>query len=116
MNELESLRELLAQERSARLAAEMELALRTKSIEEIIANVAQSVSVATGESFLRSLVEHLSRSTEADFAFIGELLPGRFDRVKIVAMCADGQVTDGMEYELRHSPCENVVGKDICCY
>ena len=40
-------------------------------------------------------------------------LPGR---VQTVAVFAKGQVVENFEYDLRHTPCENVMNDSICSY
>ena len=46
-----------------------------KRHEALLMNIARGVSAELGDAFFQSLVSHLARELEADFAFIGELLP-----------------------------------------
>jgi len=46
-----------------------------KAHEALLFNIAQGVAAQTGESFFRSLVNHLAGALDADFAFAGELIP-----------------------------------------
>ena len=41
--------------------------------ERLVQDIARGVDAEVGESFFRSLVEHLARLLEADLAFVGEL-------------------------------------------
>ncbi|HEX6692067.1 MAG TPA: PAS domain S-box protein [Burkholderiales bacterium] len=59
-----------------------------KRSETLVMNIARGVSAEVGEAFFHSLVEHLARELEADFAFIGELLPE--GRMHTLAFLADG--------------------------
>ena len=87
-----------------------------KQTEEMVFNIARGVSAATGEMFFRRLVEHLSKALAADIAFVGELLPGRSDRVRSVAVFCDGSPAPNFEYDLVHTPCAHVVTESLCCY
>jgi diguanylate cyclase (GGDEF)-like protein/PAS domain S-box-containing protein len=77
---------------------------------------AQGVSAQTGESFFRSLVEHLSRALEADMAFVGEVMPERRSHVRTVAVQAGGASAADFEYVLDGSPCETILGRGLCAY
>jgi PAS domain S-box-containing protein len=87
-----------------------------KRAEEVLLNIAKAVSAATGETFFRSLVEHLAKVLEADYVFIGELMKDKVERVRTIAVFADGKMVDNFEYDLAGTPCENVVGKSLCSY
>jgi PAS domain S-box-containing protein len=90
-----------------------------KRAEEHVLDIARGVSATTGETFFRSLVEHIARLLEADIAFIGELVGERADRVRSIAVCNDGRIADNFEYDLVNSPCENVINdadKKICSF
>lgn len=84
--------------------------------EELIRNLAAGVAGSTGESFFRSLVLHLARSLEMEYAFVGELVDPAQGRVESVAFCVDGEVVDQVGYELSGTPCEGVVGQRLCCF
>ncbi|MGH8657967.1 MAG: PAS domain-containing protein [Gammaproteobacteria bacterium] len=85
-------------------------------VEESMLHIAKGVSAATGETFFRSLVEHLARSLEADHAFIGELMENKLERVRTIAVYAHGQIVDNFEYGLTHTPCRQVVSQSMCSY
>jgi signal transduction histidine kinase len=87
-----------------------------RKAQDLILRVGRSIGAHTGQSFLRSLVTHLAQALDVDYAFVGELkrnLPGR---VKTVAVLANGQVVDNFEYDLVHTPCENVMNGAACSY
>ncbi|MBW4679975.1 MAG: PAS domain S-box protein [Microcoleus vaginatus WJT46-NPBG5] len=86
-----------------------------KWTEQALRNIAEGVSAATGEAFFRSLVQYLAKTLEVDWAFIGQLdKPGT--TVETIAVCAHGEIADNFKYSLANTPCENVVGKHLCCY
>ena len=87
-----------------------------KRAENNLLEIARGVSATTGESFFHSLVAHLARVLEADYTFVGELVPGRTDRVRTIAMQALGAPADNFEFDLAGTPCENVFGQHTCIY
>jgi diguanylate cyclase (GGDEF)-like protein/PAS domain S-box-containing protein len=87
-----------------------------KRAEERLLEIARGVSAATGELFFHSLVEHLARVLEADYAFVGELVPGYRDRIRTIAMQAGGAPAANIEYDLAGTPCQNVFGQQSCAY
>jgi PAS domain S-box-containing protein len=72
-----------------------------KRHETQLMNIARGVSAQVGVAFFQSLVEHLARQLEADFAFIGELMPG--DRMHTLAFLADGAMASNPDYPIEGS-------------
>jgi PAS domain S-box-containing protein len=72
-----------------------------KRNETLLMNVARGVSAEVGDAFFQSLVSHLARELEADFAFIGEVLPG--NRMRPLAFLADGAISSNPEYPIEGS-------------
>lgn len=70
--------------------------------EEDVLSIAKGVSAATGETFFGSLVGHLARVLQADHAFIAELIENDLERVRTIAVCAQGKIVDNFEYDLTH--------------
>ncbi|MFQ5611363.1 MAG: response regulator, partial [Anaerolineae bacterium] len=87
-----------------------------KWAQEALRNVAEGVSAKTGEAFFRLLVQYLGKTLEVDYAFIGELADETDDCIKTIAVCAHGEIIDNFEYNLKHTPCEQVVGQRLCYY
>jgi diguanylate cyclase (GGDEF)-like protein/PAS domain S-box-containing protein len=83
--------------------------------EETLRQVAQTVSAAIGEEFFRQLVLTLARILDVDYAFVGKLTDNG-EAVQTVAVCAHGKPADNFTYLLAGTPCETVVGKEICAY
>ena len=69
---------------------------------------ASSVFDTTGEVFFRSLTEHLSSVLHVDYVSIGELSDGG-RRISTVAVSAGGKNLENLEYELDHTPCQQVL-------
>jgi signal transduction histidine kinase len=84
-----------------------------KRVEELVFNIMQGVSAATGEKFFRSLVDHLGRALDADYAFIGELKVSPAPRIRTLAVYAGGQAADNFEYDMALTPGENGVEKPL---
>jgi len=80
-----------------------------KRSEALVMNIARGVSAAVGAAFFQSLVEHLARELEADFAFIGELLPG--NRMHTLAFLADGAMAPNPDYPLEGSMSANALAE-----
>ncbi len=67
--------------------------------QQMIFNIERGVSAATGDRFFRLLVEHLATTLEADFAFVGELMPPNKDSVRMLAVFGEGKEREGIEYD-----------------
>ncbi|MDP2825475.1 MAG: PAS domain S-box protein [Sulfuritalea sp.] len=69
----------------------------------------------SGDAFLEHVTLSLATLLNVEFAFIGE-----FDasnrRVTTRALCADGNLVANISYDLAGTPCEGVVGKDVCIF
>lgn len=69
-----------------------------------------------GEPFFRALTTKLARLSGADYAFIGEYTDDQRDRVRTVAVYADGNNIDNLEFELENTPCAVVVREGLQRY
>jgi len=104
------------QGQSVRMLGTMNDVTERRKAQGLILRVGRSIGAHTGQSFLRSLVTHLAQALDVDYAFVGELkrnLPGR---VQTVAVFAKDQVVENFEYDLVHTPCENVMNGAVCSY
>ncbi|MFQ5674871.1 MAG: PAS domain S-box protein [bacterium] len=90
-------------------------AIERKQAEEALHNLATGVSGATGDAFFYSLVQHLAKTLEADYSFVGRLTPDG-EKVTTIAVCAQGEIADNFEYPLADTPCANVAGQKLCAY
>ncbi len=86
------------------------------SSDDILRQIAQSISTASGEEFFCGLATALCRALEADFAFIGQLDPDDPNRIHVMAVCVRGKIAENFSYHLHGTPCENVVGREPCHY
>ena len=74
------------------------------------------VSSGTGDQFFSSAAQNLAESLELEHVLIGELLPGRTDRAKTLALILDGKLAANIEYDLAGTPCNTIVGRTMACY
>jgi PAS domain S-box-containing protein len=87
-----------------------------KKAETQILNIAKGVSAATGETFFHSLVEHLATSLNADMAYIAELVDDNHERVRTIAVYAEGKPAENIEYALANTPCEHLLNGGMGVY
>lgn len=78
-------------------------------------SILEGTSNATGEAFFQSLVLSLTSALRADYALVGEFLPGG-QAVQTLAVCYRGELQNAFVYELAGTPCEYVRNKVALCY
>jgi len=83
--------------------------------EHVVFEIAKGVWSDTGEDFFRSLVRVLSQALQADLVLVGALQPGG-KRIRTLAAHAPNRDVASFEYDLSGTPCEGVIGKQLCCY
>ncbi|HWB09906.1 MAG TPA: sigma 54-interacting transcriptional regulator [Pirellulales bacterium] len=70
---------------------------------------------STGEEFFRTLVRHLARAVDAQYAFVAEFASPESDtQVRTIALWAKDRVADNLEWTLAGTPCEDVVRGNLC--
>jgi diguanylate cyclase (GGDEF)-like protein/PAS domain S-box-containing protein len=84
--------------------------------EERLRSIVEGTSSTTGADFLRSLVRNLASALSTKFALISEVLADDPHRVRLLAFWAGGDYADLFEYDIRGTPCENVVGRTFSYY
>ena len=87
-----------------------------KRLESELQDIAERVSGVTGPDFFQSLVSELAELIGADMAFVGRPIPGNTARIEMISLHVNGATATPVSYELRGSPCENVVGREACIY
>ncbi len=85
------------------------LAHATLAVQRVTAEV-------TGHAFFKLLAQGLARVLDARWVMIGRLQGTERERVRTVALFADGALADDIEYSLAGTPCENVVSQSMCVY
>jgi signal transduction histidine kinase len=77
--------------------------------------LAQTGRTEHGGDFLRALVEHIGRITNVDYVIVDRLTVDP-QIAATVAIFAQVGVMPNRKYNLKGAPCENVIGKELCCY
>ena len=81
---------------------------------EALREISQALAAITGEAFFRQLVLNLTKALGMDYAFVGEVTDASCSAIRTVALSARGKIADNFVYALPGTPCENVVGKELC--
>ncbi len=77
--------------------------------------VAEATADTAGLEFLRQLVRNLAESLGVTYAFLAEFA-GTAQRVRTIAFWGGDGWRANVEYALAGTPCEKVVGGDLCLY
>jgi two-component system cell cycle sensor histidine kinase/response regulator CckA len=85
-------------------------------LRETLRLAAEGVATPGTGNVFRELVKHLAIALDVDHAFIGVLVPGRSDTVHVISGYFFRQFNDDFTYELRDTPCENVIGQQFRYY
>jgi PAS domain S-box-containing protein len=78
--------------------------------------IASAVSKHTGGAFFDELALSLAEISQRDYIVIGAYADNAHDKIKSIAFCADGQITDNFTFEIKDTPSEKVLRGDICIY
>ncbi|MGH7902342.1 MAG: GAF domain-containing protein, partial [Thermodesulfobacteriota bacterium] len=83
---------------------------------ELLQDLAEGTASATGVEFFRSLVRHLASALQVRYAFVTQCTDETLTRVRTLAFWAGNDFGENFEYALAGTPCENVIGGDVCYY
>ncbi|WP_289501338.1 GAF domain-containing protein [Gloeocapsopsis sp. IPPAS B-1203] len=91
---------------------------KVSQMDTALLEVTEGVSAATGEAFFASLVKHLTQALGVEYAFVGELVEQEEKQtIRTIAIYAQNEITDNIEYSLLNTPCQHVIQlKKPCCY
>jgi PAS domain S-box-containing protein len=78
----------------------------------VLRAVAECTASSTGGAFFESLARHLAAATGARYAFIAEFVPPTVART--LAYWLRDHLADNVEWDLRGTPCEDVIRGDVC--
>src|SRR5688572_20008455 len=97
-----------------RAAATAAAAARTVPRDEIVdlRAIIEGTASATGLEFFRSLVKHLAAAIDTRYAFVAEFLSP--SRARTLGYWRRDAVVDNVEWDLRGTPCEDVVSGNLC--
>lgn len=94
--------------RHRKLHAKLQLAEKG----ELIGKIAQSLDSSVGDNFFVSLSKQLSETLNAEFAFIGRLLPDD-EVIDIISIYGLGNTMPTYQYSLQNTPCKHVLQNSI---
>lgn len=78
--------------------------------------VAERASRVTGNEFFVELVKYLGEALDVAYAFCDKIDHADDKVVNTLALYAHGKISENISYNLKDTPCENVIGRTICCY
>lgn len=89
--------------------------IERKRADDALLFVAQRGWQASGEDFFVALAQFLGEILDMDYALIDRIdeEPGM---AETVALYAKGAIAPNLRYELKGTPCENVMGRRLCVY
>ncbi|HXU93752.1 MAG TPA: PAS domain S-box protein [Gallionella sp.] len=85
-----------------------------KRTEDALYFIAQRSWMGSAENFFDALAQYLGEALNVEYVVIDRLdQPGV---AKTVAVYAKGEIVPNMRYDLKGTPCENVMGRTFCFY
>jgi PAS domain S-box-containing protein len=87
-----------------------------KRTTDALQTIASATASVTDEDFFRSLVSHLAAALSVKYAFVGELIEGKPERVRMVAVWAGNEYGENVSYDLQGTPCEHVMNRRAACF
>ena len=97
-----------------RILAVVENITERKIIQDTLYFSAQKGWEKQGTEFFESLAEYLSKALNVEYVFIDSLKSREV--AQTIAVYAMGDLSDNLEYNLEHTPCENVMKGQLCFY
>jgi len=85
-----------------------------KKAENTLQLILKETSYRTGEEYFRSLVHQLAITLGIRYALVGELIGN--NRIRTLSVCSGDGFAENFEYDLKHTPCDNVMQRSICLY
>jgi len=83
---------------------------------DLLRTIVEGTAADTGEEFFRSLVRHLAQALKVRYAFVGEWRQEAPDTVRTLAFWSGSTLAEPFEYNLRNTPCDNVVNQRLRLY
>ncbi|MEB3886101.1 PAS domain S-box protein [Lyngbya sp. CCY1209] len=83
-------------------------AIERQQVQQVLKNLALGVSTRTSEAFFQSLVQSLAKTLQMECAFISEWV-SEPDRMRTIALWADGAIAPNLEYELERTQCWEIL-------
>jgi len=84
-------------------------------LSQALPSILEGLSNAYGSEFFSIITTQLAQSVESDFTFIGKLCQ-EGEKVQTITFCQGTEIAENFEYELKGTPCSNVVNNKVCVY
>lgn len=98
--------------KTVKLSGTIQDITKNKRIQEALNTLSKGVSQKTGDSFFQSLALNIADAMGADYSFIGVFKDEGREKVKTLAVCADGKIIENIEYDLKGTPCSCLLQND----
>lgn len=85
-------------------------------VDQTLRFVADRAWRVTDSEFFYDLVKYLAETLELTHAFCDVIDPTDDKVVNTLALYAHGKISENIAYNLKDTPCENVIGRSACCY
>lgn len=82
---------------------------------QLIKEVVTADTYNLGDLFFETIVEKLNTVLNGTYTFVGKLISND-TAVETIALYGNGKILDNFVYELKDTPCYNVVGRSVCSY
>jgi len=97
------------------LAVMRDITERRRAV-QMLRVVSEGTAAVTGGDFFRSLVQHLAGTLQARYSFVAECTDPTKTEVRTLAYWQGADFGADVTFLLRGTPCEKVIGGEICCY
>jgi PAS domain S-box-containing protein len=87
-----------------------------KRVEDTLRFIAQRGWAGTAGTFLTALAGYLADTLGMDYVLIAHLLDDENGVAETSALYGKGEILPNVRYELKGTPCENVIGRKLCIY
>jgi hypothetical protein len=115
---VEDITERKRAEQALRQAHE-ELSVRMQEqqkIDEQFRSITAGTASVTGAEFFNTLVRHFARAFQVRYAFVTECTDVSMTRVRTLAFVENDGFQERIEYDLDGTPCQAVIGGEVCYY
>lgn len=84
--------------------------------DELLRMISEGTASAKGEEFFRSLARHLASALHVKYAFVAECTDASKTEVRTLAVWNGRRFIDNVTYGVAGTPCEQVMGGEVCLY
>jgi PAS domain S-box-containing protein len=81
---------------------------------DALRSIVEGTARSTGDAFFKSLVQHLAAAMDVHYAFVAEFVGRSCTRVHTLGYWYRDHIHDNVEWDLRGTPCEDVVNGNLC--